>query len=787
MRAQAIDMQDDKKYQRAILRNIVDIVDRSHLLVVAPIAFLLGKSTIINGGIPFGAVMFCGMYFLRTSKVVMFLMVLAGLLTKAHSKYLYINMIAIIAFMLIKKIISIKEENELGNALLCTLCIALGEYIFFYREGMLLYDFVKILFHLVISIPLYYICKNAGMYLVHKNKYLDIRNEEIMSVASVCAIAILGVGTLNIFGLKAINIIVTVIICMFSNKFGLTIGATFGMVLGIVVNIHSDNNLMLGGLYSFSGMLAGTFKSLGKVGTCLGFFLSNFLLMVFSSRFNPAVINIREMIVGMTIFILVPEKLIDFLIGKNLKEELICWKRRNYNFRLKEFTVGKLKKFSLAFKELQKTFCKISEYEFVANQNDISVLFDRVADRVCKNCSLCVYCWERSFYETYQVMYKMVEMLENRGRIEISDIPQFFLDRCDRVGEFTRALSNIYEIFKVDVVWKNKIAESRKVVSQQLGGLSKVILDLASEVDVDVRFNTSYEEIILDRFGNIGIQCIDAMVYQNKWGKYEVVVTLKMDDYQRISKGELIDIINDAIQMDMVVEKEHIESGDTGENKSIKLIEKDKITLMTGYAKVTREGQNVSGDSYSLINSKDGKFYIVISDGMGSGEIAQRNSDATINLFENFIESGFDKETAIKIINSILVLKSNDESFSTLDISSLDTSTGECEFIKFGAMPTFIKSKDGVKEIKHASLPAGILSSLVIEPQKEQLKKGDYIIMITDGVIDSLKKLKEKKLLDILTHFDRKDPKDMAKDILGEACCDEAPMDDMLVVVAKVG
>ena len=609
-----------------------------------------------------------------------------------------------------------------------------------------------------------------------------------MSLASVCAISILGISTLKIMGLRVLDIVITLIICMFSNKFGLTIGATFGMVLGLITNVYNDNGLVLGGLYSFSGMLAGTFKSLGKIGTSLGFFMSNFMLMVFSKRYNMGIIHMREMMIAMGIFFLLPNKFIEFIIGKNLEGELICWERRNYNFRLKELTVNKLNNFSLAFSELQKTFKNISEYEFIADKNDISILFDRVADRVCKNCSLCVYCWDRSFYETYQVMYKIVEMLENKGRIEISNVPQFFLDRCERVGEFTRALNNIYEIFKVDVVWKNKIAESRKVVSQQLGGLSKAISDLAEEINIDVKFNTVYEELILDEFNKIDIQCIDVMVYENKWNKYEVIIVLKMEDYQDTSSDDLKDLISKVMDKKMTVEKESF--GDIKETKSIKFVEQDKLKVITGFAKLTKEGQAVSGDSYSLLNGKDGKFYIVLSDGMGSGEAALKNSNATINLFENFIESGFDKETAIKIINSILVLKSNEESFSTLDISSLDKNTGECEFIKIGAMPTFIKNKDGVKEIKYASLPAGILSNLEIESKKEMLKTGDYIIMITDGIADSLKKSfdGEKKIKDILLGYDKLEPKDIAWKLVKEVLKgkEKPTLDDMLVIVAKV-
>ena len=103
-------------------------------------------------------------------------------------------------------------------------------------------------------------------------------------------------------------------------------------------------------------------------------------------------------------------------------------------------------------------------------------------------------------------------------------------------------------------------------------------------------------------------------------------------------------------------------------------------------------------------------------------------------------------------------------------------------------MPTFIKTKDEIKEIKYASLPAGILNNLEIEPQKESLKLGDYIIMVTDGVVDLIKKVTNgnKKLKDILNECDKLNPQDIAEYVINRACDNGTPMDDMLIIVAKI-
>ena len=90
---------------------------------------------------------------------------------------------------------------------------------------------------------------------------------------------------------------------------------------------------------------------------------------------------------------------------------------------------------------------------------------------------------------------------------------------------------------------------------------------------------------------------------------------------------------------------------------------------------------------------------LALSDGMGSGLRAAKESKTTINLLENFFEAGFNKEIALKTINSILMLRSSDEMFSTIDLTIFDKYSGEAEFIKIGAVSTFIKTQGKVDVI----------------------------------------------------------------------------------------
>ena len=106
--------------------------------------------------------------------------------------------------------------------------------------------------------------------------------------------------------------------------------------------------------------------------------------------------------------------------------------------------------------------------------------------------------------------------------IEQRDIPQYFMERCERIDEFVKQVNNVYELFKVDMSWKNKMGESRGLISQQLDGLSNVISNLALEINNDIEFKGDLEERLLSEFENAGVKVKDILVYKNKWEKFEV-------------------------------------------------------------------------------------------------------------------------------------------------------------------------------------------------------------------------------------------------------------------------
>lgn len=214
--------------------------------------------------------------------------------------------------------------------------------------------------------------------------------------------------------------------------------------------------------------------------------------------------------------------------------------------------------------------------------------------------------------------------------------------------------------------------------------------------------------------------------------------------------------------------------------------EEVKYQVLYGAAAVTKEKETVSGDNY-VCSSHDGKFVMCLSDGMGSGLDANRESETVVDLMEQLVNTGFSKEAAARLINSALVLQRCDGMFSTVDLCTVDLYTGVCEFLKAGAAATFIRRNDWVETITSTSMAAGLVQQTDFDIASKKLYDGEYLIMVTDGVLDALPKDRgEETMKEILLQIHAAAPRELGRMILERVMsfCDYQAKDDMTVLVA---
>lgn len=216
-----------------------------------------------------------------------------------------------------------------------------------------------------------------------------------------------------------------------------------------------------------------------------------------------------------------------------------------------------------------------------------------------------------------------------------------------------------------------------------------------------------------------------------------------------------------------------------------------RLRYEAGVAATSRSGTS-SGDSNVVRRLSAGELVVMLSDGMGSGERARQESRAAVSLLEDLLELGLDRESALRTVNSVLVLRSTEEVFATVDLMSVDMTTGQAEFTKIGAAPTFVMRGRDVLCIPAQVVPIGILEDVSLESTRRMLQPGDMVVMMTDGVMEALGDLTASQKRSWMSRFlastRHECPEDLASAVVARAVslCHDGLSDDMSVIAVKL-
>ena len=224
----------------------------------------------------------------------------------------------------------------------------------------------------------------------------------------------------------------------------------------------------------------------------------------------------------------------------------------------------------------------------------------------------------------------------------------------------------------------------------------------------------------------------------------------------------------------------------SGEWQNYILVEEPPYHILTGLAKATKQGEAISGDSCQYFEYGEGQMAILLSDGVGAGEDAYESSITVVEMMQRLLTAGFSIESSAQMINGFLMTDGKKQ--STLDFCNIDLYRGTCRFCKVGAAPSFLKRDHLVEQLSSRNLPLGLMEDAEAESASRMLLDGDYIIMLSDGVLDALHNgLGEGALSEIVSKFRARNPNELANDILSFVLhqCKGQINDDM--TVATIG
>lgn len=641
------------------------------------------------------------------------------------------------------------------------------------------------LFELACIFPIYYIVNYSIICMEeYRNKYL-YSSEEIISIAITLSLFIAGTWGISIFNLSIRNIVALAFVVMIGYVKDSSTGGACGVALGAIIGISTNNMVVFIGTYGVCGLMAGIFKETGKWASGIAYIVMFSILKLYSDI--GVQFQMKEALIALSMYYMIPLKYykkmeveLDWqLKGENLKE--------NYVDNVKEIFNEKLSNFSQLLLDMRKTMESLANNDKLRMKGKSSALVENLADRVCSSCDMRNMCWKRESFYTYSAFSELIEGYESGKK----SIPSELERKCVKRSYLIENTESIMKNYIIDEMWRKSLSECREYLANQIGNIAYSVEEINKNMDVDIQFDKYIEKDLRRILKKNNILYNNVFCYNNRKDRIVIKLSLIPCGGKHKCVKEILPLINSVTGKVMCVSNDGCNIDECTKSCNLTLEETPKYHIASYVGRMCKDGEKLNGDSYVFDKMKDGNYITLISDGMGSGPEACQESGAAVQLIQKFLKTGFTEINAINTVNSLMTIKfSENEKFSTVDLSSVDLYTGKADFMKVGAVPSFIKSKDKVDVIKSKTLPIGVLDKVDVDIIRKQVKNGDILVMLSDGVLDyNIKEAgKVDWMLDYLKNSNYNNPEELCEDIMNKAkeLSNGKVKDDMTVIVSKV-
>ena len=565
-------------------------------------------------------------------------------------------------------------------------------------------------------------------------------------------------------------------------------GAAVGAMLGVIPSLSEVIVPSVIASYCFSGLLAGVFGSFGRIGTAIGFLLGNMILALYILTAAEISAGLVASAAAGVLFLLIPAKLYRKL-GRSFAASGLKSAEEERNARLLRVAMRKLRNSSWAFRDLANSLSELSGEDKINEEANIRAAMEQLSHQLCARCSMKDICWEIDYHETFRGIIRLFETVRDGEIAELRDAPENFSKRCPHIRELIAIVNCLFDLYCRSNFWQLQRISSRRLISNQLEGAAEVLEKIASEIT-----DFGEEREILERelqramarrgmpveaagIGGVSDKAIDV------WVQY---IECPGEGFCRQAVEEEVGRL---LGCPFYVHETSCGGKNCAGRCSYRLLAGGAHHFHVGKAQLAKNGREVCGDSGGSLLLDEGRQLLLISDGMGVGDTAARESGEAISLVSRLLDAGFRQDTAVDIVNAVLSLRGEEESFVTLDLCIVDLYTGMADFIKTGAAASFIKRGSSVRAIKGSSLPVGMLYHVEKEVISEQIMPGDMIILASDGLLDMDIDEEGQWLTRIIEQAAANTPQALAEYLLDKVISISGGKikDDITVLVAQMG
>ncbi len=545
-------------------------------------------------------------------------------------------------------------------------------------------------------------------------------NTDIACLAVSFAVLVLSFKQLEIYdvSLGRVFMILTILIC--ANAGGIAGGAISGVAIGAISGLSSIGLSYMSGAYGLGGLMAGVFSSLGKVCGIVAFIIAHGIASMQVGADSNMLASSIEVAIATVAFMFIPK-------NQTISNIFAMKKGSASGEALKSNIVLRIKHAASALGEISGCVDTISQKLAKSEKAKIGQVYNQAAGEICAGCSMRTICWNKDRKSSVESFASLSPILKGKGKIETEDFKNPLKDRCGRIGDMREAVNKNYKTFLAKQSAEIRAAQVRDITKEQFQITSTMLQDMASEFSMYQSFDQEAKERIESVFNLMNIYPFDLCCRADSFGRLTVEAEIPKKSLATLNKSKLTREVSKACGRSFSL------PCISKAQSTCKIIMSQKALLDVKIGVSQSSADTLCGDSHIGFYDGQGRFVALLSDGMGTGGMAAVDGTMACSMMESLLKAGIGYTSSLRLINSALMAKCQDETLATMDIASLDLFTGKCQFRKAGATGTIYRKAKKFSYLEKESVPVGIMQEVKYAFFEESFKRGDIIVLLSDG------------------------------------------------------
>lgn len=565
--------------------------------------------------------------------------------------------------------------------------------------------------------------RTAVDYTLHLQERPVLSPGQQASVVLTGAVAVMAACTVSVSGFLPGRVIATLLVLVMARSGRETGGCMAGAIAGTAIALAMPGQLSAAVTLAFGGLIAGLFSRFGRPVETLAFWMAAGVITLTETE-EAVLFRLYEVLIAGVLFMLLPrawDRKLNHLFIRSRELPEVEGLRRAAGMRLRVA--------ARAMEEVSGTVAAVSARLADRATPDVSTVLRSSTHAACGACPHKAHCWGENGQALFASLDGLIPTLLKEGRLSPDRLTGWAAEKCRWPEQLTDYINRSYEQYIARRTAWQRLGELQATVGEQFRATGSLLSTIAGDLEDPRQVDTELSGRVAALCTDFGMPVREALCARGDGNRLTVEIIAK-DVGVRLDKGRWLQ------EMQRICGRELAPPATAacGKDVRITLTEKPRYTTEVGLARMCCGSEKLCGDAADSF-THEGRRVILLSDGMGSGGRAAVDSAMTVGLSSRLWQAGFSPDSIIKTVNAALMVKSREESLSTLDVAVIDEFTGRMDSYKAGAATTLLYSGGRVSRLERPSLPIGILPDITFEHNQDRLAAEDILLLISDGVL----------------------------------------------------